>query len=650
MRASAVAIDMRVGIAAKIGAFSIALVLATGLSVGIVVYRATNAALVDHATGNLGDEARLRSARLLSGIAALRDDVRFLARTPPIQGIIGARRAAAVDSVGSTPEEIIWRDRLAIIFGEFLRAKSHYFQLRFIGVADGGREIVRVDRLGSQPVRMAEAGLAAKGHRYYYQAAIQLEPGEVYLSNIDLNQEHGAIVEPHQPVLRAVVAVRSAQGEVFGIVVVNMDFGLILRSASALLARGSSMYVTNDAGDFLLHPDPALAFGFDLGARWRIQQAFPALTALFAQGAHNAHISVKSGSAPDSFLLHFVKVPFDPSSPERYLGLALTANYDDIVTHSVAARNRSIVLTLVLVCIGMLLAAIFANLLTHPLNQVIAAASCVADGELDVALPVKSGDEIGTLARAFQTMLRRLRERSEALRESETLAATGRMAAGIAHQINNPLAGIKNSFLLFQDAIPADHPHRRYVPLIHGEIDRIAHIVRQMSDLYRPEREAPSQFSVGDLIDDVVVFLAPRCRQNEISVHVDLPEAIFAWLPAGSLRQLVLAVIQNAIDASPRRGSIEIRVATAGEQLTIAVTDRGSGIPEELISRVFEPFFTTKHDSQGVRPGLGLPLARGLAEAMGGSLTFDSPPGGGTVFRIELPLQDVRGGRVAAGR
>ncbi|MFQ5869931.1 MAG: sensor histidine kinase, partial [Candidatus Zixiibacteriota bacterium] len=230
----------------------------------------------------------------------------------------------------------------------------------------------------------------------------------------------------------------------------------------------------------------------------------------------------------------------------------------------------------------------------------------------------------------------------EALRESEKLAATGGMAAGIAHEINNPLSGIKNSFLLIKDAIPADHAHYEYVGRIEKEIDRIANIVRQMFDLYHKEQESARRFLIDATIGDVVALLEPSCRQHEISVEVDISAASGAvTVPESSLRQVLFNLIQNAVEASPPGGIIKVGAARAEGVLTISISDQGSGIPEEIRPRIFEPFFTAKSDLTTGGLGLGLSVSKRIVEAMAGSLDFETEVGQGSTFRITLPLEGV---------
>ncbi|MFQ5343311.1 MAG: HAMP domain-containing protein, partial [Anaerolineae bacterium] len=407
---------MKPGFAAKISALAISLVLVTVGVVGIIVFIGYDAILVREELGSLGDEARLAAVQLVSGIEALRQDVLFLSATPPIQGLVRAQAADGVDPLdGSTEAE--WRDRLADIFTQFLNAKPAYLQVSYIGADGEGRELVRVLRSGAALVTAADEELQPTADTPYFQETVQLPAGEVYLSEITLNRESGPVIEPYTPVLRAAAPVYTSEGEIFGIVVIKVDYGAKLAGIEHEQQR--TLFITNDAGDFLAHPDPAMTFGFELGERHRILESYPELAPLFEPGNGEQEIAFRSEATGRSEAVHFLKVAFDPGRPERFLGLALAASYSDVVAASTALRSRSVTLAGLLIAGAGVLAFAFSRRLTRPLSQIAQAVQGFAGGAMDVSLPLEAGDEIGVLARTFSDMIRKVNERTEALRESQ---------------------------------------------------------------------------------------------------------------------------------------------------------------------------------------------------------------------------------------
>jgi signal transduction histidine kinase len=236
------------------------------------------------------------------------------------------------------------------------------------------------------------------------------------------------------------------------------------------------------------------------------------------------------------------------------------------------------------------------------------------------------------------------RESQKFLQESEKLIGAGQMASRIVHEINNPLAGIKNSFMLLEKAIPTDFRYYHYVDRVKKEIDRIARIVIQMYDLYRPDGEDIKPLHLRSVAEDVLTLLESRARQHQVWVelgHWEAPDPI--TLAEGPLRQVLFNLINNAIEASPAFGDVVVAATATETTLKISIRDCGAGIPEALSNRVFEPFFSTKNGKAGTGMGLGLSVSRKLAESMGGSISFTSCPGEGTTFFVILPVIPVGG-------
>ncbi len=217
-------------------------------------------------------------------IRAAQSDVLAIVASQPLQGLTGALLTGTVDPIHGI-DAAQWRERLAAGFEAQLGAKPDYHQIRYIGMAGGGRELVRVDRMGENEALqiVAEEQLAIKGDRDYFQKAIGLGRGQIYLGTVELNQEHGKISVPHVPVLRVASPVLLENGEPFGIVIINLDLRRTFALIRSLTENRSETYVVNRAGDFLLHPDPSMEFGFALGEPHRLQEGFPGIFDLLAR-------------------------------------------------------------------------------------------------------------------------------------------------------------------------------------------------------------------------------------------------------------------------------------------------------------------------------------------------------------------------------
>jgi len=266
----------------------------------------------------------------------------------------------------------------------------------------------------------------------------------------------------------------------------------------------------------------------------------------------------------------------------------------------------------------------------------------VAEGVVKVIavhLSVSPGHE-QTLSRvlvSFMDVTERI-QMEAALRDMDRLSAKGQMAAYIAHEINNPLAGIKNAFALLEPAIPLDHPHRRYADLIKREIDRIAGIIRTMYHVYRPPSAEQADVVLHEVFQDIQNLLVPKCRAAGVMIVEDLQEpGLKVRFNGGMLRQVIFNLAQNAVEASPRDGDVLLggRRTEAGTEIT--VSDQGPGIPAEWAERVFQQGFTSKRDSEMSGLGIGLSTCKSIVESMGGTLDFSSAPGEGCTFRVRMP-------------
>ncbi len=407
-----------ISIRVKVALLAITLVIVSVGAIGSMSYMFSQRLQIERELEVLTEEVHVEAAHLESTVHTLIQDVLFLARTPPIQGIIRAQAAQGIDPLdGSSVSE--WRNRLGAIFINFLQAKPEYLQLRFIGVGDRGREIVRAHRVGGRIIRVREKNLQHKHDTPYFRATLPLNPGEVYLSEVNLNREHGVVVEPHVAVLRAATPIRGADGKVAGMVIINMDFRPILSELVKSRREGDVDIVTNDVGDFLAHSDDSRTFGFDLGVRHRIQEVYPQMRALFEKGNTAKHGALQIETDTDSLGMHFDKVSFDPRNRERFLLVAEAEPYRNILDRTAPVLNPLALLTFILIAFAIVIAIIFSRIVTRPLQQITAATAQFTAGQHDVILPDSSSDEVGVLARAFRSMMDTVRERTDALVRSE---------------------------------------------------------------------------------------------------------------------------------------------------------------------------------------------------------------------------------------
>jgi PAS domain S-box-containing protein len=264
-------------------------------------------------------------------------------------------------------------------------------------------------------------------------------------------------------------------------------------------------------------------------------------------------------------------------------------------------------------------------------------------GELiDVSLtisPIKDeqGRVIGAAKIARDITQRKRTEK--ALQMTEKLASVGRLAATVAHELNNPLEAVTNFIFLAQTTDDLPEPAKEYLTLADRELERVSHIAQQTLGFYR-DTSARTVVDIRESLDDVLRVFESKLRYKSLKTDINTERGLKIEALGGEVRQVFSNLISNAIDASPTRGVIKVHAKTVINRGTpyaqIAFADYGCGIPDGVKSNIFNPFFTTKSD---VGTGLGLWVSKSLVEKHGGRIAFRSTQGKGTVFTLQFPLR-----------
>jgi signal transduction histidine kinase len=281
--------------------------------------------------------------------------------------------------------------------------------------------------------------------------------------------------------------------------------------------------------------------------------------------------------------------------------------------------------------------SLYARRVLAPLSAVTERANAVARGDLTPREVVATNDEIGELATTFEGMVAAIQRARSELVQAERLAAIGKMAAHVTHEIRNPLSSIGlNLELLEEEVAGSNNPEAgQLVTAIKAEVDRLSRIAEQYLSISRRPRPRLERERVEDLIRELLAFLRPELERGSVVARVDAdPDLPEVMLDESQLRQALLNLVRNAREAMAKGGELSVSVRRAVDDgVDITVDDTGSGVPEELRATIFDPFFTTKQRGTG----LGLAVTRDIIEAHGGAIGCEGREGGGTRFFIHLP-------------
>jgi two-component system NtrC family sensor kinase len=333
-----------------------------------------------------------------------------------------------------------------------------------------------------------------------------------------------------------------------------------------------------------------------------------------------------------------------------YVGL-LEAKYADM-------RRKAISIFILITIAGILLAIglgyIMADKIMRPVNRLIKASNKVSEGILSPDIGPVSRDEIGVLQKTFKEMIASLKERDRRRREesenrllqSEKQASVGRLAAGVAHEINNPLTGVLTFTRLLLKSEDMTEKNRSHLQKIAESTVRIRKIVKGLLDFSRQTELDREPTDINKLLNSTISLMENQALVKGVSIEFNsgenLPDVI---LDRSQIQGVFLNIIINALDSIESGGTIVVSTGislsasdTDQKGLEISISDNGCGISPEDLDRLFEPFFTTKEVGKGT--GLGLAVSFGIVQRHGGTIRVQSEVGRGSTFTIWIPIEE----------
>jgi len=384
-------ISMQIPIAAFI------LVLSVSTLVSFLFYFETERLLIKQTSNELAVESNLVEPIIEQFYSQAHSDILFLSRTPPIQGMLKAQGR------GDNKDYQLWQERLEQIFSEFLINKDFYYQIRYIGIANNGQELINV-RFDKQTIVIPSSRLQQKSDRSYFKETIDKDPGQVYFSKIELAKNYGKIEQPHKPVLRVATPIYdSSSGNVFGLIIINLNFGDFISQLKTQELSLLSFYLANETGDFVSHPDNSKTFGFDLDKRHLIQDEFPSLTPAIHNNLQKQ--TLQSVDFEDhKHLGHYHQIALNQFNTSHKLNLLVLKETTDIEETLSAYRLRSLLLGSALALVALAIATLAARRIATPLQQIAQSLESYEESRQLSNLPIESNTEIGVLARSFNNL------------------------------------------------------------------------------------------------------------------------------------------------------------------------------------------------------------------------------------------------------
>jgi signal transduction histidine kinase len=553
-------------------------------------------ALRKEALSHLGQEVASRSETVARFMEQLASEVLYLSASPSLDLL--------VESASEEAPQQMERD-----FAVFATAYPYIYQVRYLDAE--GHEIVRVDRRDDGVQVAPKASLQNKSDRYYFRDAMTLDPGQIYVSPLDLNVEHGQVELPERPVVRVATPVASSSGAKRGLLIINLHAELFLKQVQQMAeVHGGTAYLFDRAGFFLAQTSqaasPLVSGGFRMDGVETLGKAFPRSILPEILGGQQG-VRVSEGQVLAFSPVGINALAGHRGTPPRSWVLALAYPQSRFL-HAVS------------------------NLYLLYALLVAALAATAAVGWL--------------MSRHFlHRLVDERREQDRQMFQREKMTTLGELAMGLAHEIGNPLAGMKAVVQVLRQEEQPSPAMAKYLPRLENEIERLSGFLRTFHGFAAPQEHHPQACRLEDVLDDVLLWTRKEAREKDIVIQHrhcsrDIPPLL---ADPNQLKQLLLNLVINAIHATERPGTItlsmcnaplaEVPARHARKRVHFCVEDTGSGIPPELRTRIFEPFFTTRPDGTG----LGLAVVKKIADQHGATIRIHQQRPHGTRIEFDWP-------------
>ena len=509
------------------------------------------------------------------------------------------------------------------------------------------KELKIMDKTRAHP-ELPVISVGSLFEKHFFAGMMGLKKGEVWMSSFELGIDNDQFCPP----MIRIAAPIYLDNVLSGILLINIWGQRIGEIVNNTIGKnyGYSFLVEKNLldperhGIYLYHPDTDICFLNQTGRGSNFFKDYPETLKLMNKDEGAIH---NPSSSRDLIALVYYS-PY--ASHERGWLMATVADRDKVLAPVIQQKKVMLAVGLITMIAAAVSAVLLSKTLTKPISLLSGGAKEIGSGNLDYRIDVSSGDEIGDLARGFNSMSEALKDninkRIEAESracQSEKLASIGELAAGVSHEINNPLGNIVSIARLLNEDIGSNGCD---IKAIKKDIDTIIREGRKceniVAGLLNFSREIPLHKTPEDLavlIDEVIISLDNKIQDKRIKIlreYEDIPEI---YLDRAQIQQVFSNIILNSIHATGEGGNIRIETRMRGDDVEVEISDTGAGITEENLKKVFNPFFTTKEVGAGT--GLGLAISYGIIKKHGGEINLENAEGKGTRCIITLPSNGI---------
>ena len=511
------------------------------------------------------------------------------------------------------------RENIQGLFRDFLQRSTFYYQIRLLDAK--GLELI------SQCSPKINVNKDVREDSTFFEKASLTNPGNIYFSDILYSERRNGYV------MHWAMPFYSGWREFIGLIVIDLDYEKIIQLVSGIrVGEKGYAFLVDSQGRNTAHPHYApYQLNIDSYPEPSLKELVQEMITGASSWKNYVHENIEKVAA-------FAPVP------DLGWSLAVTIPVDELGKEALAIKWRVIEVAAIIFVFAVFGVSVLSYYLLRPVRELVAATNRMAEGNLNQEIPLRSRDELGDLTRSFNHMVKNIARIQNELIRSEKLISLGRLSAGVAHEIRNPLNAMKGAIVHIQRRRPGDPLIAEYTHLVSEEIDRLNFFVTEFLHFARQPEPKPVPTDVNQLILSTQSLFAKQADEKDIQLlnHLD-PHLPLVSVDPNQMEQVFINVLINAMDALPSGGEITFfslvqdNSGNGGrpDQVRIEIRDNGIGISETHVQDAFEPFFSTKESGTG----LGLPLSLGIVESHQGRMTILPGHESGTVVAIELPVK-----------
>jgi diguanylate cyclase (GGDEF)-like protein len=545
-------------------------IIATSLT-GYYFYTSSRNLLTSAAERDLLTATQVVGRNMKIIIDVIAEDAQLLAAMPVTSNVFNS-------TFGFTAESD--KKILADTFAAMLAAHPEYFQIRLISTSQHGLELVRVDRNGKKLTRVQGNDLQEKGVYPYVVGTFRLARGDIYLSEITINHEKGAHSGLNKPTVTVSTPVFSHKGKRLGLIAINIDLNGLSQLLKSNLPSSYQLYLSNQSGDFLIHPDLTQTFGFDRGKHIFIQDSFrPVLSLIHGKGTNVLTYVDDGRQKQEGHVAAFVRLPFGDTIDKRFVILGLSQPLDSITRETTKLAWDTIQIILVFSGLAFILSMLVSRIVTGPLNAIVIAINRFSKEHAISTLPLTRKDELGLLSRSFHDMQTQIMAHLSELNENRK--ALDHLAR---HDTLTSLPNRRMFFDRLEHAIASLRRSGKHLAVLFVDLDRF----KEINDTFG--------HAVGDkVLINVAILLKSSVREVDTVARLGGDEFVILVDMLDDTKHVTTIVqkLHNLFQHALRIDGREIYVYAS---IGVGIFPEDGKDADELIQKADQAMYNSKRD------------------------------------------------------